>query len=438
DPINRDRAKANEVTKDTHSSTNINVESQTIEYATNPEKFIEDFDFAIFGGKEKINSIIEMFAKKYNINLEKEPLTYEKIIDIQNKVNQGLILTQEENTIYTFYKEVQELYFSDMDDKRQEIKKSIDIDKLNNSLNKEDKFYTINSKGEKELNFENINKYLKEYIKKNTVWGERGGERGQVPKYTDKEKKKEVEDTIASIYTLVYEEKILKNQEFQNFRKEWIVQAIINYNQDTQIIDDSNSRFVSGIPKLKDRNLKIYEHIESALEKTLDKFLYKNYTSETKFNGNSINIDNNGKLIIPKIEKIENYYKKINQEIPVNLPKAFYSPDYNIIFSNPNRVEDGLLFHETGHTVQIFLENIYPEFHDKNYNNELIDVGRWFSLNTLYLAKPGFSGSIYRLNIREQDSMDIYDGSGKSFFNEMSKEIIKKINNDKIKKGEVF
>ena len=437
-PINRDLAKANEVTRDTHSSTNINVESQTIEYATNPEKFIEDFDFAIFGGKEKINSIIEMFAKKYNINLEKEPLTYEKIIDIQNKVNQGLILTQEENTIYTFYKEVQELYFSDMDDKRQEIKKSIDIDKLNNSLNKEDKFYIINGKGEKELNFENINKYLKEYIKKNTVLGEKGGERGQVPKYTDKEKKKEVEDTIASIYTLVYEEKILKNQEFQNFRKEWIVQAIINYNQDTQIIDDSNSRFVSGIPKLEDRNLKIYEHIESALEKTLDKFLYKNYTSETKFNGNSVNIDNNGKLIIPKIEKIENYYKKINQEIPVNLPKAFYSPDYNIIFSNPNRAEDGLLFHETGHTVQIFLENIYPEFHDKNYNNELIDVGRWFSLNNLYLAKPGFSGSIYRLNIREQDSMDIYDGSGKSFFNEMSKEIIKKINNNKIKKGEVF
>lgn len=34
--------------------------------------------------------------------------------------------------------------------------------------------------------------------------------------------------------------------------------------------------------------------------------------------------------------------------------------------------------------------------------------------------------------------MDIYDGSGKSFFNEMSKEIIKKINNNKIKKGEVF
>ena len=41
-PINRDLGKANEVTKDTHSSTNINVESQTIEYATNPSKLKED------------------------------------------------------------------------------------------------------------------------------------------------------------------------------------------------------------------------------------------------------------------------------------------------------------------------------------------------------------------------------------------------------------
>ena len=41
-PINRDLGKANEVTKDTHRSTNINVESQTIEYATNPGKLKED------------------------------------------------------------------------------------------------------------------------------------------------------------------------------------------------------------------------------------------------------------------------------------------------------------------------------------------------------------------------------------------------------------
>ena len=52
-PINRDLGKANEVTKDTHSSTNINVESQTIEYATNPAKLKEDIGKA----KEEINDI---------------------------------------------------------------------------------------------------------------------------------------------------------------------------------------------------------------------------------------------------------------------------------------------------------------------------------------------------------------------------------------------
>ena len=48
-PINRDLGKANEVTKDTHS-TNINVEPQVIEYLTNPGKLKEDIGKA----KEKI------------------------------------------------------------------------------------------------------------------------------------------------------------------------------------------------------------------------------------------------------------------------------------------------------------------------------------------------------------------------------------------------
>ena len=52
-PINRDLGKANEVTKDTHRSTNINVESQTIEYLTNPGKLKEDIGKA----KEEINDI---------------------------------------------------------------------------------------------------------------------------------------------------------------------------------------------------------------------------------------------------------------------------------------------------------------------------------------------------------------------------------------------
>ena len=38
-PINRDLGKANEITKDTHRSTNINVESQTIEAITNPMEY---------------------------------------------------------------------------------------------------------------------------------------------------------------------------------------------------------------------------------------------------------------------------------------------------------------------------------------------------------------------------------------------------------------
>jgi len=61
-PINRDLGKANEITKDTHRSTNINVESQTIEYATNPGKLKEDIGKA----KEEINDI--KWAIKESIN----------------------------------------------------------------------------------------------------------------------------------------------------------------------------------------------------------------------------------------------------------------------------------------------------------------------------------------------------------------------------------
>ena len=52
-PINRDITRANEVTKDKQYSTKINVESQTIEYATNPGKLKEDIGKA----KEEISDI---------------------------------------------------------------------------------------------------------------------------------------------------------------------------------------------------------------------------------------------------------------------------------------------------------------------------------------------------------------------------------------------
>ncbi|RRD37707.1 hemolysin, partial [Leptotrichia sp. OH3620_COT-345] len=52
-PINRDITKANEITKDTHNSTNINIEGQTIDYLTNPSRLKEDLDKA----KQEIKDI---------------------------------------------------------------------------------------------------------------------------------------------------------------------------------------------------------------------------------------------------------------------------------------------------------------------------------------------------------------------------------------------
>ena len=61
-PINRDITKANEVTKDAQHSTNINVESQTIEYATNPGKLKEDIGKA----KEEIRDVVNVVRNTIN------------------------------------------------------------------------------------------------------------------------------------------------------------------------------------------------------------------------------------------------------------------------------------------------------------------------------------------------------------------------------------
>ena len=61
-PINRDLGKANEVTKDTHSRTNINVESQTIEYLTNPGKLKEDIGKA----KKEISDVTTAIKESIN------------------------------------------------------------------------------------------------------------------------------------------------------------------------------------------------------------------------------------------------------------------------------------------------------------------------------------------------------------------------------------
>jgi len=66
DEINRDLSKANEITKDTHSSTNVNVEPQVIEYISNPTKFKEDLEVAILEGKATGETILKSIENAAN------------------------------------------------------------------------------------------------------------------------------------------------------------------------------------------------------------------------------------------------------------------------------------------------------------------------------------------------------------------------------------
>lgn len=61
-PINRDLNKANETTRDESSSTNINIESQTIEYALNPTKFKEDIEKA----KQEVKDVGRAISESVN------------------------------------------------------------------------------------------------------------------------------------------------------------------------------------------------------------------------------------------------------------------------------------------------------------------------------------------------------------------------------------
>ncbi|BBM46094.1 two-partner secretion domain-containing protein [Leptotrichia trevisanii] len=66
DEINRDLSKANEITKDTHRSTNINVEPQVIEYISNPTKFKEDLEVAILEGKATGETVLKSIENAVN------------------------------------------------------------------------------------------------------------------------------------------------------------------------------------------------------------------------------------------------------------------------------------------------------------------------------------------------------------------------------------
>ena len=83
--INRDLGKANEVTKDTHRSTNINVESQTIEYATNPGKLKED----IGKTKGEIEVVGAVAKAAFNTIGSKEKNGFFFRIELEEKINKA-------------------------------------------------------------------------------------------------------------------------------------------------------------------------------------------------------------------------------------------------------------------------------------------------------------------------------------------------------------
>ena len=83
-PINRDLGKANEITKDTHRSTNINVESQTIEAMTNPMEYRKKIEILISEIKENFNfnndikfKVVQLPNPNYSEQLSDEIISYD-------------------------------------------------------------------------------------------------------------------------------------------------------------------------------------------------------------------------------------------------------------------------------------------------------------------------------------------------------------------------
>jgi len=108
DEINRDLSKANEITKDTHRSTNINVEPQVIEYISNPTKFKEDLEVAILEGKATGETVLKTIENLVNggkedigdperrtINEIKESITRVKTAPEMNAIATGDLNSQE-------------------------------------------------------------------------------------------------------------------------------------------------------------------------------------------------------------------------------------------------------------------------------------------------------------------------------------------------------
>ena len=348
-------------------------------------------------GREKLNTVIAEVSKKYNIEKMRNELTYMNLKRIHKKVEKGEKLSEKEKKVYDFVNNVTKLYFSS-----QEIKEglSIKIEDINDGLEDRKKLYTINSKGEKELNYENIDNFLKDYISSKNIEILYSKEFNT---YYQIGKSRKIEDTIGAIYSLVYEEKILKNKEYQDFQNEWILRSIASIKNDKELKDEFDSHYnYSKWKKLTAKEIteKIYKFTKQETNNTLEKYLYRAYKG-TKFD-KTFNMDETGRWIYP------NYIYDGDRD-----PAYSYNVDENInIIKMGTLVNDdkiSILFHEANHGIQIFFEENFNQLGNRGYNDKLTDVGRWFKLNNYFIAYP-YLTTIYGKNIRELDSFSINTG----------------------------
>ena len=155
--INRDVSNMVEVEKDKK------ILPMNIDLGT--EYWLNDYS------REKLKTAMDKASSKYNIEKIRNELTYLNIKRIQKKAERGEKLSEKEKEVYLFVEETKRLYFSYKDNSLKETK---NIEELNNKQNENEKLYTVNEKGEKELSYENINNFLYKYVSQNIQYNEVG------------------------------------------------------------------------------------------------------------------------------------------------------------------------------------------------------------------------------------------------------------------------
>ena len=146
----------------------------------------------------------------------------------------------------------------------------------------------------------------------------------------------------------------------------------------------------------------IYDLTKKTITDVMDKHLYRNYNGQ-KFNA-TFNMDEMGKWIFPEYMYNPGYdpaYRyNNNTSNSINVIKMG-------LMLNDEKI--GSFFHETNHGIQVFFGENFNQLGNKGYNDELVDVGRWFELNNEFVAYP-YLTTIYGKNIRELDSFSINTG----------------------------